>query len=99
MTASRKRRRSWRMRLQGDDAALRRDVARFKEALSAPAAAFRERPPQAIGKCASVFSREQYLSAVEAIRSYIVEGDVYQVNMSQRFQAPSTSDPFDCFAS
>jgi para-aminobenzoate synthetase component 1 len=46
----------------------------------------------------SVFSRAEYLSAVEAIRRYIVEGDVYQVNMSQRFQAPFNGDPFDCFA-
>ncbi|WP_438019341.1 aminodeoxychorismate synthase component I [Sorangium sp. So ce315] len=86
------------VRLQGDDAAFLQDVARFKEALSAPAAALRERAPQASGKCVSVFSREEYLSAVEAIRRYIVDGDVYQVNMSQRFQAPFAGDPFDCFA-
>ncbi|WP_437609967.1 aminodeoxychorismate synthase component I [Sorangium sp. So ce834] len=86
------------MRLQGDDAAFRQDVARFKEALSAPAAALRERAPRASGKCASIVSREEYLSAVEAIRRYIVDGDVYQVNMSQRFQAPFAGDPFDCFA-
>jgi para-aminobenzoate synthetase component 1 len=44
------------------------------------------------------FFAPEYLSAVEAIRRYIVEGDVYQVNMSQRFQAPFAGDPFDCFA-
>jgi para-aminobenzoate synthetase component I len=84
------------MRLQGDDAALRLDVARFKEALGAPAAP-RAPAPRGGGKCASAFSRMEYLSAVEAIRRYIVEGDVYQVNMSQRFQAPFAGDPFDCF--
>ena len=84
------------MRLQGDDAALRQHVARFKQALSEPAPS--ARPPQAASKCASVLSRAEYLSAVEAIRSYIVEGDVYQVNMSQRFSAPFDGDPFDCFA-
>jgi para-aminobenzoate synthetase component 1 len=87
------------MRLQGDDAAFRPDVARFKEALNAPMPAFGERAARAAGSCASVFSRAEYLSAVEAIRSYIVEGDVYQVNMSQRFQAPNARQPFDCFAS
>ena len=86
------------MRLQGDDAAFHRDLARFKEALSAKAEAFSAEAPQASGKCASGFSRAGYLSAVEAIRGYIVEGDVYQVNMSQRFQAPNAGDPFDCFA-
>ena len=86
------------MRLEGDDSAALKDVARFKEALSAEAAPLGERALRATGKCASVFSRAEYLSAVEAIRSYIVEGDVYQVNMSQRFQAPNDQDPFDCFA-
>ncbi|MEO8178157.1 MAG: chorismate-binding protein, partial [Deltaproteobacteria bacterium] len=85
------------MRLHGDDAAFQKDVARFKEALSAPAPP-REPAPPGGGKCASVFSRTEYLSAVEAIRRYIVEGDVYQVNMSQRFEAPFVGDPFDCFA-
>src|SRR5690606_13764798 len=49
-------------------------------------------------RCTSVFSRTEYLSAVEAIRQYIVEGDVYQANMSQRFAAPFAGDPYDCFA-
>lgn len=85
------------MQLQGEDVAYRKRVARFKATLGAPripAAA----APQGAGKCASVFSRAEYLSAVEAIQRYIVEGDVYQVNMSQRFQAPFTGDAFDCFA-
>jgi para-aminobenzoate synthetase component I len=85
------------MKLQGDDAAFQKDVARFKEALSAPPSPC-EPAPRGSGKCASVFSRTEYLSAVESIRRYIVEGDVYQVNMSQRFEAPFAGDPFDCFA-
>lgn len=85
------------MRWQGDDAAARQNVARFKQALAAPPTP-RDAPPQRAGKCASIFARAEYLSAVEAIRGYIVEGDVYQVNMSQRFQAPFAGDPFDCFA-
>jgi para-aminobenzoate synthetase component 1 len=84
------------MRLQGDDTAVPEEVARFKEALGAPAESG-ERALRGAGKCASVFSRAEYLSAVEAIRRYIVEGDVYQVNMSQRFEAPFSGDPFDCF--
>jgi para-aminobenzoate synthetase component I len=87
------------MRLQADDAGLREDVARFKAALSAPTVAPpHERAARASGQCASVFSRAEYCSAVEAVQRYIVEGDVYQVNMSQRFQAPFALDPFDCFA-
>jgi para-aminobenzoate synthetase component 1 len=85
------------MRWQGKDAAFRQHVARFKAALAAPAPAAAP-APHTTGKCASVFSRAEYLAAVEAIRGYIVEGDVYQVNMSQRFQAPFTGNAFDRFA-
>jgi len=85
------------MQLQGDEKASREGVARFKQALGA-AAAPRERAPRQAARCASVFSRAEYCAAVESVRRYIVEGDVYQVNMSQRFQAPFTGDPFDGFA-
>jgi para-aminobenzoate synthetase component 1 len=84
------------VRLQGDDVGFRTDVARFKEALSEKAKA--REPLRGTGKCASAFSRTEYLAAVETIRRYIVEGDVYQVNMSQRFQAPFAGDAFDAFA-
>ncbi len=86
------------VRREGDAAAVPADVARFKAALSTPVAA-PERRQQAVGRCTSAFSRSGYLAAVEAIRDYIVEGDVYQVNMSQRFQAAFAGDPYDCFAS
>ncbi|GAA4965028.1 aminodeoxychorismate synthase component I [Actinoplanes utahensis] len=94
------------MRVDGDDVPVHRHVARFKEALAAPPAPHgladppspRQGEPETAGRCVSGFSRDEYLAAVEAIRKYIVEGDVYQVNMSQRFQTPFTGDPFDCFA-
>ncbi|MCC2314881.1 aminodeoxychorismate synthase component I [Cellulomonas xiejunii] len=86
------------MRLQDDDdAAVARRVGRFTAALHAPAPGPAP-APQPAGPGTSVFTRSEYLAAVEAIRAYIVEGDVYQVNMSQRFQAPFTADPFDRFA-
>lgn len=85
------------VRWQGDEAEFRERMSRFEAALAAPADA-REPVPQRAGKCASVFTRPEYLSAVESIRKYIVEGDVYQVNMSQRFSAPFVGDPFDCFS-
>lgn len=85
------------MRVEGDDTPVGAHVARFKEALDAPRAS-REDTPETPGECVSGFSRDEYLAAVERIRKYIVEGDVYQLNMSQRFQAPFGGDPFDCFA-
>ena len=86
------------VRLGPDDAEFRGHVARFKATLDAPLAPPRAAAPDAAGRCVSTFSRAEYLSAVEAIRRYIVDGDVYQVNLSQRFQTPFTGDPFDCFA-
>ena len=40
------------------------------------------------------FPRADYLAAVARIRDYIAAGDVYQVNLTQRFSAPRPADPF-----
>jgi para-aminobenzoate synthetase component 1 len=37
-------------------------------------------------KIISNFSKEEYLSAIDCIKQYIRQGDIYQVNLSQRFQ-------------
>jgi para-aminobenzoate synthetase component I len=36
----------------------------------------------------SSFTREGYLKAVEQVREYIFAGDIFQANLSQRFEAP-----------
>jgi para-aminobenzoate synthetase component 1 len=41
----------------------------------------------------SSFSREDYLRAVARVREYIVAGDIFQANLSQRFEAPWAGDP------
>jgi para-aminobenzoate synthetase component 1 len=50
-----------------------------------------------VGELASGLTREQYVRAVEAIRDYIAAGDVYQVNMSQRFEGKFQGDAFALF--
>ncbi|MDX9759378.1 MAG: aminodeoxychorismate synthase component I [Bacteroidota bacterium] len=40
------------------------------------------------------FTRARYIEAVERVRRHIRDGDVYQVNLSQRFNAPLDGDPF-----
>jgi len=45
----------------------------------------------------SLFTREQYLGAIRKALHYIVEGDIYQVNLSQRFQSPYNGDPYGLF--
>jgi len=36
----------------------------------------------------SSFTREDYLAAVQRVRDYIFAGDIFQTNLSQRFEAP-----------
>lgn len=46
----------------------------------------------------SGFTRPDYEDAIRRIREYIAAGDVYQVNMSQRFMMPFDGDAFSLFA-
>ena len=46
----------------------------------------------------SDFTRTEYLAAVERVRSYIAAGDVYQVNLSQRFSLPWRGSPTRLYA-
>jgi para-aminobenzoate synthetase component 1 len=45
----------------------------------------------------SNFAREDYVKAVERVKEYILAGDVYQVNLSQRFCAPISRSPYELF--
>ena len=45
------------------------------------------------GSFESNFSREEYIDAVERAIDYIAAGDVFQVNLSQRFTTPLTEHP------
>ncbi|MBI3268537.1 MAG: aminodeoxychorismate synthase component I [Planctomycetes bacterium] len=46
---------------------------------------------------ASTFSREQYCAAVECAQAYIAAGDIYQVNLSQRFSVEGAAEPARLF--
>ena len=45
----------------------------------------------------SNFTREEYVKAVESAIEYIVNGDIFQVNLSQRFEADLTCDPYELY--
>ncbi len=47
-----------------------------------------------VGPLQSNFTHDDYLAAVSRVRDYIRRGDVYQVNLSQRFQFSLKGDPF-----
>ncbi len=49
------------------------------------------------GSIKSNFSKKEYIEAIETIREYIKKGDVYQVNMSQRFCANFEGDALSLF--
>lgn len=53
----------------------------------------RPAPPGA----ASNFTREKYLKAVLKAKEYIAAGEIYQVNLSQRFSAAVHTDYFDLY--
>jgi para-aminobenzoate synthetase component 1 len=55
---------------------------------AAPLGAYRVGPPR------SNFTREAYLTALTRIREYIRAGDVYQVNLTQRFSFPLSGEPY-----
>jgi para-aminobenzoate synthetase component 1 len=45
----------------------------------------------------STFTHRGYLDAVTRVREYIVAGDIFQANLSQRFQAPLLEPPFELY--
>jgi len=53
-------------------------------------------PPQ-LDELRSTSTRQAYEDAVRRALAYIQAGDIYQVNLSQRFQAPCGRDPFDTY--
>jgi len=45
----------------------------------------------------SSFTKSEYIAAVKKISAYIVSGDIYQVNLSQRFETDFVGDAFSMF--
>ena len=42
-------------------------------------------------------SQQAFFAAVERARAYILSGDIYQVQIAQRFSVPVSADPFDIY--
>jgi para-aminobenzoate synthetase component I len=45
----------------------------------------------------SSFTRADYLNAVSRVREYIYAGDIFQANLSQRFEAPLVQAPWEFY--
>jgi len=46
---------------------------------------------------ASDFSKAEYLKAIALAKNYIAAGDIYQVNLTQRFTAPLPCHPYELY--
>jgi para-aminobenzoate synthetase component I len=51
-----------------------------------------------IGEATGEMTREQYVAGVEKALEYIAAGDIYQVNLAQRFSHPFEGSPFALFS-
>ena len=71
-------------------------IGDFLETLRQPAPAYGSFSGDGRG-LKSNFSRGEYEAAVQRIREYIAAGDVYQVNLSQRFEMGFSGDPYALF--
>jgi para-aminobenzoate synthetase component 1 len=72
----------------------RTDVAR--PALQAPPSYPVEASDSRVGLRSS-FTHEGYLDVVNRVREYILAGDIFQANLSQRFEAPLVERPWDLY--
>jgi para-aminobenzoate synthetase component 1 len=54
-------------------------------------------PPVRPSDVVSNFTRPEFEAAVSRIRDYIAAGDVYQVNLAQRFHTPFAGPPLDLY--
>ena len=91
------------VRAAGADRAARR-ADQVRELLGRPADGARPGTRNPDGAAAvpgaplrSNFTRSQYLAAVGRVREYILAGDLFQANISQRFDAPLAGPPFELY--
>jgi len=69
-------------------------VAPAAETTSSPEVTAIRHPVPGLPGVESTFSRAAYLDAVRRVREYILAGDIYQANLTQRLEAPVRASPF-----
>ncbi len=67
---------------------------RASELLAAEPPSYGQSAPPAEVAFERGFSRPDYLEAVRRVKEYILAGDIYQANLSQRFSAPMAEHPW-----
>ncbi len=85
---------------------LRRAQVRLEEMEYRLSCRYRMQKPEDVGRGAeegrelvvrSNFTPDGYIQAVQKVRDYIAAGDVFQVNLSQRFEAKLTVHPYELY--
>ncbi|MCG7922020.1 MAG: aminodeoxychorismate synthase component I [Candidatus Thiodiazotropha lotti] len=54
-------------------------------------------PYRVLGEISSNMNRDEYLASLSKIKQYILDGDCYQVNFSQRFSVSAKGDPWQAY--
>jgi anthranilate/para-aminobenzoate synthase component I len=91
------------LELPGDTEGPRRKIVRMEQLLRESANRLTVRPPAADiervdpGSVRTNLSRDEYVRAVARVKRHIRDGDVYQVNLAQRFQCPFHGRAIDLF--
>ena len=70
---------------------------RSRVLLSPPPQAAKEALSSDSTKLKANFTHDDYLKAVETAREYICAGDIFQVNLSQRFEADISISPYELY--
>jgi para-aminobenzoate synthetase component 1 len=59
--------------------------------------AVKKHPAGVMGSLRSNFTKSGYMNAVEEAKEYIEKGDIYQVNLSQRFEGRLEGEPYELY--
>ncbi len=76
---------------QGEPALVNSFVNEVRRAMSVAQAIPEHHPPAK--KMSSTFTRSSFMEAVKKVREHILDGDIYQVNLAQRFEFEGEWDP------
>jgi len=83
--------------IDGNKATFSNEISEKEFKLSLKYNSSYEKPFKSSGNLISNFSKTEYIKAVEKAKEYIREGDIFQVNISQRFQIEISEDPVETF--
>jgi para-aminobenzoate synthetase component 1 len=86
-------RRSWLVG-EGRDAATQLNWPSLLRRFGSPPKGISRTPFRVVGPVSSNMDRARYASAYGCVKAYIRDGDCYQVNLAQRFTAPTAGDPW-----